>query len=651
MKLWFLGAAFMSLAAVAAAADESDSATPRWRRLSLARPELPANSAAAHPVDKILDAYFREFGVKPAPPVDDALFARRAWLDIWGLLPTPEELDAFLKDTAKDKRAALVDRLLADPVRYTQHWITFWNDHLRNDEGVVYYGERKSITPWLRLALKDNLPFDKFVATLLNPTEKTDPEGFIVGVNWRGDVNASQTQEMQAAQNSAQVFLGVNLKCNSCHDSFISRWKLKDAYGLASYFSSAPLEVHRCDAPTGQKAEIKFLYPELGGALPVDSTLIEKREAVARLFTKAENGRLPRVLVNRFWKVLFGRGITEPVDDMDAKPWSPELLDWLAADFVANGYDMKKLIARIMTSDAYAMQSWREGESKPFVFRGPLPRRLSGEQFTDAMSAITGEWRTIDPRQPGKSAYARDWQIKSTPLGRSLGRPIRDQVITERVTQPTTLQALELVNGATLTAILHRGSKRLLGELPPAPAPLFDSGIVSPSTKALIPADIDIEGKAKLWLVVQDVDSYDPARTKAFWYETNLKGQKEPLAAPVGKTQVIDVPEGMKRFRARVGIDKESKASDINPRIRFFVFDQEPDPRRYLAVAGEPPVAPPAVTRDPGALIGRIWRHALSRTPSDREMVAARAFQVETQAGLEDFLWAVALSPEFQYVR
>ena len=83
---------------------------------------------------------------------------------------------------------------------------------------------------------KSNMPYNQFVAKLLNPVAPGDPDGFLIGVNWRGVVNASQTPAMQAAQNTAQIFLGVNLKCNSCHDSFISKWKLKDAYALATYF-------------------------------------------------------------------------------------------------------------------------------------------------------------------------------------------------------------------------------------------------------------------------------------------------------------------------------------------------------------------------------------------------------------------------------
>ncbi len=641
-----------ALALCLAAADEP-TALPNdpltWRSLSLQAPLLP-ESKLTHPIDKILDAYFRANHITPAAAVSDALFARRAYLDAWGLLPTPEQLDAFERDPDLEKRQALIDTLLADDKLYAHHWITFWNDHLRNDEGVVYHGDRKSITPWLRPALEKNLPYDKFLQALLNPEEKKGPEGFLIGVNWRGDVNSSQSPVMQAAQNTAQVFLGANLKCNSCHDSFISRWKLKDAYGLASFFAPVPLEIHRCDTPMNQIADTKFLYPELGN-VDTFAPLAVKLEVAAKLFTMPENGRTPRVLVNRFWKVLFGRAITEPVDDLDARPISPDLLNWLAADFVAGGYDMKQLLRRIMTSNAYAMASWPETDAAPYIFRGPTPRRLSGEQFSEAISSITGEWRLLEPRRAENARYAREWQLKSTPLQRSLGRPIRDQVFTERVTQPTTLQALELVNGVTLAGILQRGSQRMLGKLPGAPAPLFDSGIVNARTKELLPSKVNVQGLNKIWLVVQNVDSYDPARTKAFWADTNLHGGRKLLPAPVPSTQRIDLRPGTKHFEAKVGIDQSSRASDISPSIRFFVFGEEPDPKQYLAVDGQPPVVRAPLATDAAALIARVYRHALARAPRAAERKAALDFNVTTPDGLEDFLWAVALSPEFQFVR
>src|SRR5437867_1958745 len=371
-------------------------ARPNWvPRMALSKPHV-ADGAAANPVDRFLFDYFQRHGIEPPKPVSDAAFARRAWLDAWGLLPTPEQLAGFTTSSEPDKRRALVSRLLSDGVNYSEHWITFWNDLLRNDEGVNYAGTRKSITTWLLKSLQENKPYNELVAELLNPAGETAPEGFLAGVNWRGDINASQTPVMQAAQNSAQVFLGVNLKCNSCHDSFISRWKLKDAYGLASFFSDDKLELVRCDVKLGEYAEPKFLYPELG-SMNQDASLAERRAAAARLFTSAENGRFARTIVNRVWKRLIGRGLVEPVDDMDAEPWSPELLDWLAADFVERGYDLKALIEQIMTSAAYSAPAVERNpkDEGDYVFRGPAVRRITAEQFMDALSSITGQWRAL----------------------------------------------------------------------------------------------------------------------------------------------------------------------------------------------------------------------------------------------------------------
>ena len=130
---------------------------------------------------------------------------------------------------------------------------------------MTYFSEtagRKSITQWLYSSLEANLPYDQFVTKLLNPVETTDPEGFLIGVNWRGETSAAVKPWMQASQNTAQIFLGVNLKCNSCHDSFVSKWKLKDAYSLAAYFAPEPkLQLYRCDVAQERYAEPGFLFP------------------------------------------------------------------------------------------------------------------------------------------------------------------------------------------------------------------------------------------------------------------------------------------------------------------------------------------------------------------------------------------------------
>ena len=622
-----------------------------------------AVAACAQPLDQLLSAYAAQNTVALPVPVSDAAFARRVYLDLWGLLPAPEQLAAFESDNAKDKRARLVDRLLANRKNFASHWISFWNDHLRNDEGVVYHGDRKSITAWLRQALENNLPYDRFVQALLNPVASTDPDGFLIGVNWRGDISASQTPVMQAAQNSAQVFLGVNLKCNSCHDSFISKWKLRDAYGLAAFFSDGLPEVHRCEVSLGVKAEPRFLFPG-GPSVSPSASLAEKRAVAARLFTAPENARLPRTYVNRIWKVLFGRGLVEPADIMEGKPWSKEILDWVSDDFAAHGYDTDHLLRTLLNSRAYQLPAVARTPDKEFIFRGPVSRRLTGEQFLDAVSSITGEWRLLQTAKAGPARYARDWQLKSSPLGRTMGRPIRDQVVTERIYQPTTLGALELVNGGTLSALLVRGAQRMTGTLAPAPRGLFDSGVIT-SGKATI--DVDITGATQLWLLLENVDSYDPSRVRAGWANAALTGPKGPvplssptselhfkgdpspkaaILAGVPSTLVYDIPAGgFTRFTAVVGADETSLQSDINPRLRFFVFTDQPDPARLFAVEGEPPVAPPPASSDRSAMITRLYRHAFGRPPTKEEYLLARGFY------WEDLLWAVFLSPEFQYIR
>ncbi len=225
-------------------------------------------------------------------------------------------------------------------------------------------------------------------------------EGFTKGIYWRGVVNASQRREMQAAQTTAQVFLGTNLKCASCHDSFVNHWKLSDAYGLAAVFAQEPLEVHHCDKPTGETARAAFMYPQFGAVDP-DAPPRQRAEQLAAAITSPQNGRLARTVLNRLWERFFGRGIVATVDDMDQHPFSADLLDWLAADLQDHGYDLARTTELICTSRVY--QAAAVATPQPatrdasFVFQGPLVRRLSAEQFVDAVSTLTGQWTAQTP--------------------------------------------------------------------------------------------------------------------------------------------------------------------------------------------------------------------------------------------------------------
>lgn len=436
-------------------------------------PEIPAASGdLVNPVDRFVNVYFQKNKVKWNQVVDDRTYMRRVYLDIIGLLPHADSLDAFIKNKSSDKREALVQALLGRRDDYAQHWLSFWNDALRNDYSGTGYitGGRFGITKWLYNSLRDNKPYDIFVKELISPGKES--EGFIKGIQWRGTINASQRTEMQAAQNVSQVFLGLNLKCASCHDSFISDWKLDDSYAFANIFSDSSLEINRCDKPTGKRAGRRILFKELG-QLDSNASTKNRLKQLADILVQPKNGRLFRTLVNRVWAQLMGRGIIEPVDVMDNQPWSQDLLDWLASDFTANGYDIKKLLYTILTSKTYQLPSVGVKEAgliaaQDFLFKGMLRRRLTAEEFADAVSVAVEPvypdsvvvYKLLPEDVKNVIAFARAALVKNDPFLTALGRPNRETVSTSRVSQANLLQALELTNGIQFNNALKLGARK-----------------------------------------------------------------------------------------------------------------------------------------------------------------------------------------------
>jgi mono/diheme cytochrome c family protein len=715
-------------------------AKAKWEApLALTRPKTPDSPWKnwSQPLDRFTASYLARHGVAEPPLVSDAVYARRAYLDVQGLLPPPGKLA---------KRADLAVQLLSEKQKYAEHWISFWNDLLRNEEGVTYHSEtagRKSITGWLLEALLANKPYNEWVLKLLNPTEPSDPDGFLTGVNWRGTVSASQTPALQAAQNTAQIFLGVNLKCNACHDSFISKWKLKDAYGLAAYFSTEEkLQLYRCDIAQKEYVGAGFLFPELDRPSP-SLAPADRRATAAAIFTDPRNGRLPRTLVNRVWQRLMGRGIVENVDEMADEPWNPELLDWLASEFVSSGYDLKALISTILQSRTYQMPAVarKEGAAKEFVFKGPEIRRLTAEEFSDAVAAITGEWQVVAGRGsggPGRSGpllisgspvdgagvrppplavpakpartnttaavplpvtpstipagnYSRGWRIPGSSLERALGRPIRDQVYSTRDTQATTTQALELVNGETLTHWLWRGAQAMLGELPAEPVSLYArQATLNRGPQAAF--DVDISHSKKLYLIVQDSLSTAPDKAAPLWVNPVLIGPagETPLSsltpiedaglrndpAPVSIVGIAEsgVPalrvklasevvydiagKGFTHFKAAPGQETIPLGQGENVQARFYVFDQKPSMDRLVPPKPEKPLPAGPVLKTAAEAVDRVYQYALGRAPTPAERQVAEAAlrspgreSKPSASGLADLLWSVMMTPEFQLIR
>ena len=378
---------------------------------------LPAAvDGRAHPVDRILDADLSRRNHPVPPPASDATFLRRAYLDVIGLPPSPEQLNAFGRDPDRDKREKVIDALLADDVAYADHWLTAWNDLLRNDyTGTGFItGGRKQITGWLYDALKANKPYDQFVRELIAPTPVS--AGFIDGIKWRGEVNASQTRDIQFAQNISQVFLGINMKCASCHDSFIDRWTLSEAYNLAAIYADKPLELNRCDKPTGVMATPKWIFPELGDVDP-KAPKAERLKQLADLMTHPDNGRFTRTVVNRIWHRLMGRGIVHPVDAMHTKPWNVDLLDFLAQQFADDGYDLRKFIRLVMT-EAYQSESviLAREPGEDYVYTGPIAKRMTAEQLIDAIWQITDTSPAKAEAKVNRSVPAPEADVKAPGL-------------------------------------------------------------------------------------------------------------------------------------------------------------------------------------------------------------------------------------------
>jgi mono/diheme cytochrome c family protein len=660
--------------------------------LALRRPKLPAPTAGLeHPVDRLLQPYFQAHTIRPAAVVDDRTYARRVYLDVIGILPTPAELHAFLNDHRPEKRALLARQLLADNRRYAEHWLTFWNDALRNDyTGTGYIdGGRTQITNWLYDALATNMPYDRFVAQLVNPTPES--AGFVKGIVWRGVVNASQTPEMQAAQNISQVFMGVNLKCASCHNSFINTWKLADAYGMASIYAEKPLEMVRCDKPTGQIAPVKFLYPELG-AIDGTAPRPKRLEQLAAVLTGKANGRLARTMVNRLWARLMGRGLVEPADVMDNRPWDPDMLDWLASDFADHGYDVKRTIEQIVTSRAYQLPAvgLKTERLDAFVFSGPVVKRMSAEQFADAVSSLTGVWPRSaaqaqvshgQPVLPGGGRAAIRFQSGLMKKGSVeidvdvTGAEVLSLIVTDggnggnsdwadwaeprlagpageipltslkwtsastgygqvRINQSVVEKPLRLGDRTFATGIGTHANSIITYRLPPGITRF--RATAGPDAGALEQANA--ETSLELFVVTGD-RSLVETRAALTVADPLLRALGRPNREQV-VTQRLTAATTLQALELTNG---QTLASMLGEGAAAWASGSRPGEATHAAAA-PPPAAP--------ALVNAMYEHALGRlpTPVERQAALEMVGSPVRKEGVEDLLWALTMLPEFQLI-
>ncbi len=679
------------------------------------KPRIPVLPAVAdgrtNPIDRILDQYLAQKHLPRPATIDDATFARRAYLDLIGLLPSPQDLETFTKDPSADKRAHLIDTLLKRDIDYTEHWLTFWNDLLRNDYGGTGFitGGRKQISNWLYHALITNMPFDQFVRELIAPPND-ESRGFIDGIKWRGDVSAGQTVEIQFAQSVSQSFLGINMKCASCHDSFIDRWKLSEAYGLAAIYSSRPLEINRCDKPIGQQAVASWLFPEIG-QVDAKAAQPERLKQLAALMTHPQNGRTPRTIVNRLWQRLMGRGIVHPVDAMQTEPWSADLLDYLATHLAEHAYDLKQTLVLIATSQAYQSHSQvvtKGIDDHGYVYAGPRAKRLTAEQFVDAIWQITGAAPTkmdagllrgkVDPELAKQIKVKGEWiwghsaKPGSTPPS---GETITLRKTIKLDTEPASASAVVTCdNGYTLfvnnrkisagddwtklaavplQAALRKGANSILviatnaGKGPNPAGFFFDARVRDAAGKeTTISSDATWEWSAKAPPAKEgrvgafDAKDWQPVtvvQALGSWQQT-INAQATSLLAQgaAASDHMIRASLMKSNFLMRtLGRPNRDQIVTARPNdlTTLEAIDLANGSTLSDAIAKGAQRLLTTNHPSPAALIIGLYHQALCREPTASELATAQSLlgAKPTQQSLEDLLWAVCMLPEFQVVR
>ncbi|MEJ7640135.1 MAG: DUF1549 domain-containing protein [Singulisphaera sp.] len=317
-------------------------------------------------IDRLIGEGLAKLGRGPNPPVDDAGFLRRLSLDTIGLPPTGEEVEAFLADVRPDKRARAVDDRLADP-RWADAWMGYWQDVLAENPGILKptLNNTGPFRRFLHQAFLDEMPFDRFV------TELVRMDGGKLSGGPAGFGMATQNDAPMAAKAHvlAKAFLAADMKCARCHDAPAHPFDQAQLFAMAGLLAGKPQVIpagSTVQAQEGgrQPAVVVTLHAgdevkpgfDLGDIAPGDlpeamrTEEASSRDRLAALLVSPRNARFARVIVNRVWARYLGVGLVEPVDDWDGQDdlsvSHPELLDDLARDFLASGYDLKHVARR-----------------------------------------------------------------------------------------------------------------------------------------------------------------------------------------------------------------------------------------------------------------------------------------------------------------
>jgi hypothetical protein len=415
-------------------------------------------------IDSRLDAALREAGVQPAGMADDAEYLRRVTLDLVGRIPTVAEVRSFLDDKAADKRARLVDRLLASPSgahQSAQTLRSFLLPQASSNPQLQHLAV--SLEAWLRQQYRDGRHYDQIVRDLLTaPLDYHDQPASGPGkappaASPLAFYEANDLKAETVASSADRLFLGVKIECAQCHDHPFDKWTRNQFWESAAFFAGVPPVQLNETRPKGDDGPLalrrSLTIPELNktvsakyldGREPDWKKEPDPRRTFAAWATARDNTYFARTGANRIWANLFGVGLVDPIDDFGPHnlPSHPELLDDLAAAFAASGYDEKLLVKAITQSSAYGRTSRASSASQddPRIYARMNVKGLSPEQLFDSVALATGYREAAPPAARAVFGYG-----KESPRGQFMATFGGGSQRSDR--QTSILQALALLNG------------------------------------------------------------------------------------------------------------------------------------------------------------------------------------------------------------
>ena len=436
--------------------------------------DLPRNNFID---DKVWDK-LQLLGITASSPAVDSKIVRRLFIDIIGRLPTPQEAQQYINDTTRDKQAKLVDWLLEQP-EYADHWANKWTDLLRPNPYRVGIKAVLNYDNWIREAFRENRPYDQFVRGLVTAEGSTFRNG--ASTLFRDRRSPDEVTTLVS-----QLFLGIRLDCAKCHHHPFERWSQDDFYSFAAFFARVGRKGTGLSPPISGSEEVimeaasgSVTHPLTGAVLsprPLYGTVefsedeLESdysiRGKLADWMVSNENDYFGKVMANRVWADMMGRGLVEPVDDLRAtNPATNEpLLAALGKYFAENKYDIKKLIGIIAKSHVYGLSS--EPTERNVADTRNYSRhyrvRLRAEVLLDAISDITAMPNNFSAMAYGARSN-QIWTHRVTNLFLdTFGRPDPNQdPPCERTPDSTVTQILHLMNSPELHAKVTNSSNSI----------------------------------------------------------------------------------------------------------------------------------------------------------------------------------------------